>query len=430
MPVPDIDTPSKRSRLPSRKNPYWTGVGGGRGGVSLGYRKPASGSGSWVAKIVLDGRRVEERIGHADDRGVDGGLTYRAAVAETLAWSRRQFEALTAAGDEGKASRAPSVRSAIEAYVADRTRRNPLAGRDAASRLAKHALSDPKFAELPLSKLRAQGIEAWRTRLMERSNVEDKGIAASTVNRLLNDLRAALNAAAVRHRRELPPSLPLEIKVGTRATPTHSNARKQLLTPAEIRRLIDAAFQIEEDGDFGRLVLVLAATGARYSQVAQIVVGDLQSDACRIMIPRSSKGKGTGRGGRISVPLPQDVIDRLQPAAHGRAADEPLLMRWRWRQLTPTKWEKVGREPWGPSLMTRPWGKARITAKVPAGTIPYALRHTSIVRGLRAGLPIRLVASLHDTSVAMIEAHYSAFITEATEDLARQAMLVLPEAAE
>ena len=30
------------------------------------------------------------------------------------------------------------------------------------------------------------------------------GIAPSTVNRLLNDLRAALNAADERHRRELP----------------------------------------------------------------------------------------------------------------------------------------------------------------------------------------------------------------------------------
>ena len=100
-------------------------------------------------------------------------------------------------------------------------------------------------------------------------------------------------------------------------------------------------------------------------------------------------------------------------------------MRWRWKQLTPTKWEKIAREPWGPSHMVRPWGKIREAAEMPADTIPYAFRHSSIVRGLRAGLPIRLVASLHDTSVAMIEAHYSAFITDATEDLARRAMLTL-----
>ena len=39
--------------------------------------------------------------------------------------------------------------------------------------------------------------------------------------------------------------------------------------------------------------------------------------------------------------------------------------------------------------------------------IPYALRHSSIVRGLRKGLPIQQVAKLHNTSVKMIERHYA-----------------------
>jgi len=49
--------------------------------------------------------------------------------------------------------------------------------------------------------------------------------------------------------------------------------------------------------------------------------------------------------------------------------------------------------------------------------IPYALRHSSIVRGIRQGLPIRLVAALHDTSVQMIEKHYARWITDGLEDL-------------
>jgi len=53
----------------------------------------------------------------------------------------------------------------------------------------------------------------------------------------------------------------------------------------------------------------------------------------------------------------------------------------------------------------------------------YALRHSSIVRALGAGLPIRLVAALHDTSVEMIEKHYAAFIVDATEELARRATM-------
>jgi site-specific recombinase XerD len=58
-------------------------------------------------------------------------------------------------------------------------------------------------------------------------------------------------------------------------------------------------------------------------------------------------------------------------------------------------------------------------------TVPYSLRHTSIVRGLRVGLPARLVAALHDTSVGMIEKHYAAYVVDAMNDLAARAVLEL-----
>ena len=57
--------------------------------------------------------------------------------------------------------------------------------------------------------------------------------------------------------------------------------------------------------------------------------------------------------------------------------------------------------------------------------IPYALRHSSIVRGIKAGLPIRLVAALHDTSVAMIERHYSRWIVDGLDELAAGAVVPL-----
>jgi hypothetical protein len=74
--------------------------------------------------------------------------------------------------------------------------------------------------------------------------------------------------------------------------------------------------------------------------------------------------------------------------------------------------------------MTRSW-KCVVAAAGIEGTIPYALRHTSIVRGIRAGLPIRLVAAIHDTSVTMIERHYSRWITEGLEELAARAVVPL-----
>ena len=45
---------------------------------------------------------------------------------------------------------------------------------------------------------------------------------------------------------------------------------------------------------------------------------------------------------------------------------------------------------------------------------------------LLQNVPIRLVASLHNTSVAMIERTYSKYITEHSDDISRKALLQLP----
>ncbi|WP_417578590.1 tyrosine-type recombinase/integrase [Pelagibacterium sp.] len=422
----EIDTPSKRARLEPRKNPYWVGVSGGRGGVSLGYRKPARAHGSWVAKVVLEGNRVEERLGAADDDGAPhGALTYRKAVAASLEWGHQQHAAIE--GREASAPRTgPTVTTAVNEYVKERLARSKRDGTISQGRLENYVLSDEAFAKTPLSKLRAATIQQWRERLTAEPSPDDdrKRLAASSVNRLLNDLRAALNASAEKHRRQLPAALPAEIKVGTRSTRVATEARKQLLSDEQIKAVIDAAFAVDADGDFGRLTLLAASTGARYSQLTRIRVGGLQIQNKRIMVPGASKGRSATARPPVAVPLSDAVIERLLPAAEGRAADEPLLMRWAYRNIGPFKWEKDVRRPWGPAYeIEKPWAATVELAEVPTDTIMYALRHTSIVRGLKVGLPIRLVASLHDTSSEMIEKHYSAFIVDMTEDLARRAAL-------
>lgn len=57
--------------------------------------------------------------------------------------------------------------------------------------------------------------------------------------------------------------------------------------------------------------------------------------------------------------------------------------------------------------------------------VPYCFRHSSIVRMLRQNVNVRLVAALHDTSVAMIEKHYAAYIVDALEDIVRAAIVPL-----
>jgi integrase len=432
-----IDTPPKRAKLPARRNPYWQGVGGGRGGVSLGYRKGARGPGSWIAKIVVGGSRLEERLGLADDDRAEGAVPFRVAVGAALDWSKRQHASIEAAGGAGPSGL--TVRAAVEAYSKIRKRRSLAAGKNAEGRLTRFVLSDEKFASTKLSRLRAETIEQWRERLPVADDSDHalatskrrgpgqagRQMARASVNRLLNDLRAALNAAAEKHRRELPAHLPLEIKIGTRALPSASTARKQLLTTLEVKRAIDAAFEVDDTGDFGRLVLIAAVTGARHSQISKLTVADIQQDQSRIMVPGSKKGRAIKAKPPAAVSVSPEVIVRLEPALTARRPTDRLLERWAYREVGLFKWKKHRRRPWGPAYeVEKLWAATIERAGLAPDTVMYAFRHSSIVRGLQAGLPARLVAALHDTSTAMIEEHYSAYIVDASEELSRRAILL------
>ena len=59
---------------------------------------------------------------------------------------------------------------------------------------------------------------------------------------------------------------------------------------------------------------------------------------------------------------------------------------------------------------------------------PYSLRHSSIVRLLRSGLPNRLVAAVHDTSTEMLERHYSGAIHDLLDDVVASAIVPLAPA--
>lgn len=429
----EIDTAAKRARLAPRKNPYWCSIAGGRGGVSLGYRRIGAGPGAWIAKIVAAGQRVEERIGVADDKAsaAVAALGYRAAVALTLEWSVRQYASIEAKSGDATARRL-TVGTAIEAYVIARKARSEREGRNAEGRLAKHVLSDRTFADTTLAKLQAATIEEWRGRLQVRPlNIDasdrtraSEGLAPASVDRLLTDLRAALNMAAVRYRRQLPGAFSQEVRVGTKAIGAQAEARRQILTDEQVRLLVEAAFQVDNTGDFGRLVLLAAATGARFSQLAALKVGDLQTQLGRVLVPGSQKGRSRQAKPPAPVPLSDETILRLLPATQGRGLSEPLLMRWQLRLIARYRWARDFRRKWiFADEITLPWRAIVNQTGLPPDTVMYSLRHSSIVRGLRAMLPVRLVAALHDTSVKMIEQHYAAFIVDATEDIARRATI-------
>ena len=159
-----------------------------------------------------------------------------------------------------------------------------------------------------------------------------------------------------------------------------------------------------------------------------MTVADVQAAQKRLMVPVSRKGGASSRrltSACASATTFSPRWRRRRPAERVRASiPSPALATDRRGE-----WEKAERGPWfAAAELTRPWAAIVARAGLAAGTIPYALRHSSIVRGLRAGLPVRLVAALHDTSVAMIERHYAAFIVDAMDELAARAVVPLTTA--
>ena len=129
------------------------------------------------------------------------------------------------------------------------------------------------------------------------------------------------------------------------------------------------------------------------------------------MMPSSKKGRGQRKVLRRPVPIPESLATRLRLVGK---SDESLLL------------VKPSGEPWKKSDHSRLFRRAVQSAGPdPTEVTIYALRHSSIVRQLLAGVPIRITAVAHDTSVAMIEKTYSKYIGDHADVLMRPALLDL-----
>lgn len=411
---------SRSARANLRQGLHWRSVDPD---VSLGYRKSKKG-GRWIVRWYAGSKKyLQAPLGTADDMLAVGTLSYDAAVRA----ARSKVTALRKAEQEASLEPLPTVADVIKDYIAMRDARSTqLAGRptrsDASSNLRKHVLKVGTMSKKRLDEVSEEDLRAWRKAL-------PGALKRVTRVRTATNLKAALNAAYRVYRKRLAPDFAESVRLGLsfedEGPSFEERAREnQILDDAEVRAIIAAAAEVDLDGDLARLIIVLAATGARFSQVTRMNVGDVQFTQSRLIVPNSRKGKRRHES-YTAIRVGEDVLAALRPICEGRSGRETLLCRWRYVQTAVDVWRRDRRGPWtSSSEMTRTWNKVCEKAGVEQ-VVPYSLRHSSIVRGIKAGLPIRLVAALHDTSVAMIERHYSRWITDGLEELAARAIIPL-----
>jgi integrase len=402
MPKPraaKLETATARRKLAVRKKPYWITISPG---IHLGYRRNQT-AGTWSVRVADGGAEWIKRIAVADDleaASPPAVLNYWQAVDAARALARRQ------PGEAIDESRPLTVSEALTLYERD------LLARGGSPYNAEHPRIHLPAAILskPVSLLGATELRKWRDSLLS------KGLAPGTVNRTKTGLRAALELAAAHDPRIANQRA---WKVGLAALPDAHVARNVVCDDGTVRNIVRAAY--DHDRALGLMVEVAAVTGARLSQLARLEVGDLQADRSepRLLMPLSAKGRTRNkRHERRPVPITPALAAVLKQEATGRPNDAPLLLR-------------SNGERWGHGRSRHHRHDMRAVVEA-AGLDPdvvtlYALRHSSIVRQLLANVPIRIVATLHDTSVKMIERTYSRHIASHSDEIARRALLDLSQ---
>src|SRR5271165_6590945 len=145
-----LDTPTARSALKVRREPYWTIVSAG---CAVGYRRLAVGRGTWIAKFrdPATGQRAYEALGAADDaRDADGVSVFSFAQAQVKARAFFVRAARHAAGDELSVGGPFTVAMALEEYFAARLRKGSKSA--AGDRKSTDAAVLPVLGDVPVAK--------------------------------------------------------------------------------------------------------------------------------------------------------------------------------------------------------------------------------------------------------------------------------------
>jgi integrase len=383
----NLQTREARGRLKARGKPYYRTI---EEGLHLGYRKPKKGTGKWVVRYYEGSQEYSvQTIGPADDHSDANGIILDFKQAQAKAREIMDGRAGAAVKQHGPLT----VADAMENYLGflDNHRKS---GRDA--RWRAKALILPALGTEEVEKLTTDKIGKWLTALAKapvrlrttagekqqyREQDDDEETIRrrrSTANRTLTILKGALNHAW-RH------DLVASDAAWRRVKPFGSveAARLRYLSVAEAQRLINAC-----DPDFRALVQAALQTGARYGELARLMVADFNIDAGTVAIRQSKSGRPR------HVVLTEEGVAFFRQLCAGRTGSETML-------------RKSNSKPWEKSHQVRRTTELNVRANISPPMTFHSLRHTYASLAIMNGVPLMVVAkNLGHADTKMCERHY------------------------
>ena len=356
-----IDSKTKRERLTARREPYWATL---EKYVALGYRKPETGTGTWIAR-----RRNE-----------DGKSLYHALGThesfDSAAKAAREWLALS----ENGIDTAPiTVKAATDAYVlALEDKGRAATAKDARGRFTR-LVDNASIGRVLLAKLTSLQVRKWlNDQINKDDDADDEEIRRSkdSANRNLANLKAALTHAHVNRMVGSDDAWAVVkpfSQVGAR--------RKDAFLSMEARTALLTACP----DDLAMLVRAALLTGARPGELATLTVADFNKAQGVITL--------RGKTGLRTVAISTAASNFFASASQDKTPAAPLLA---------TSYGQV----WNKDSWKKPFRDAVTRAKLPGGVVLYSLRHTAISEMIMGGMDSFIVAKLTGTSVAMIEKNY------------------------
>jgi integrase len=341
-------------------------------GLAIGYRRPnRGGAGSWYVRAMIGGQHRLAALGTADDLADADGVTllsWKHAQAAARDWLKQQ----TGAGPL-------SVTTAVDEYVANlRAEKGDRPADETLGRMRKHLL--PTLGAHQLTDVTTDELITWRNGMVDLDGDEDESRRSrDTANRVLTIVKAAFNFAFKKGK--------VANDLAWRRVEPFKNvgqARKVILSEAEIQRLVDAC-----PSGLQELVVIGALSGARLGEITAARVRDFDADAAILTV--------SGKTGERPIHLDQQAASLLRQLASGKSPQDHLLTT-----ATGSRWTH--------SLHARPFAAAMKRAGLDPDTVFYSLRHTYISRGLVNGVPTKAVADHCGTSIAMLQRYYAKFI--------------------